>query len=430
MNIPDHQFPRIVIVGCGFGGLELAKKLRNQSFQVVLVDAHNYHTFQPLLYQVATSGLEPDSIAYPIRKIIKNYKNFFFRWAKVESVDTQTNTVHSNIGSLQYDHLVLATGSTTNFFGNQAIAKNAMEMKSIPQSLDIRSLLLQHLEEALLTNDLEQREALMNVVIVGGGPTGVELAGAISELRKHILPNDYPDLDVRRMRIHLVEAAPRVLASMSEEASAKSLEFLKSMDIEVWLNTAVETYDGNIVKAGDHKFLSRTMIWAAGVKGAPVSGIPAESITRGNRISVDEFNRVQPFKNVYAIGDVAQVQSKDTPNGHPMLAQVAMQQGKNLALNLIRWSKNQEAKTFVYKDLGSMATIGRNRAVVDLPSFKSQGFFAWFVWMGVHVIQLIGFRNKMLVLINWVYNYFKYARDIRLIIRPFKKPTSDTQQPS
>ena len=270
----------------------------------------------------------------------------------------------------------------------------------------------------------------MNVVIVGGGPTGVELAGAISELRKHILPNDYPDLDVRRMRIHLIEAAPRILASMSEEASAKSLKFLEDMEIEVWLNTRVETYNGKVVKAGEYEFNSHTLIWAAGVQGAPIEGIMAEKISRGKRISVDHFNRVLPYNNVYAIGDVAQVQSEEAPHGHPMLAQVAMQQGKNLALNFIKWDKNKEAKPFQYKDLGSMATIGRNRAVVDLPGFKSQGFFAWFIWMAVHVIQLIGFRNKVLVLVNWMYNYFKYARDIRLIIRPFKTKTSDTDQPS
>ncbi|MDP4953503.1 MAG: NAD(P)/FAD-dependent oxidoreductase [Flavobacteriales bacterium] len=419
MNIPKTNLKRVVIVGGGFGGLEIAKRLKGAPYQVVLIDQHNYHMFQPLLYQVATAGLEPDSIAHPLRKIFRGREQFFFRMAHVEAVDHERKSIHSNIGDLSYDYLVLATGSSTNFFGNQEIEQWAMSMKNITESLDIRSLILQHFEEALLTDDLSKREALMNVVIVGGGPTGVELAGAISELRKHVLPRDYPDLDVRRMHVHIVEAAPRVLASMSEEASAAAQVFLEKMGVQIWLNTAVSSYDGETVVAGEHTLKSRTLIWAAGVKGAPVGGLPEGTLLKNGRIAVNHFNQVEGIDGVFVIGDVAQMMDETHPKGHPMLAQVAMQQGKLLADNLKAWATNKEPKPFVYKDLGSMATVGRNKAVVDLPKYKFQGFFAWFVWMGVHVIQLIGFRNKLLVLINWSYNYFNYSRDIRLIIRPF-----------
>lgn len=419
MNIPKTNLKRVVIVGGGFGGLEIAKRLKGAPYQVVLIDQHNYHTFQPLLYQVATAGLEPDSIAHPLRKIFRGREQFFFRMAHVERVNHERKSILSNIGELSYDYLVLATGSSTNFFGNQEIEQWAMSMKNITESLDIRSLILQHFEEALLTDDLSKREALMNVVIVGGGPTGVELAGAISELRKHVLPRDYPDLDVRRMHVHIVEAAPRVLASMSEEASAAAKVFLEKMGVQIWLNTAVSSYDGETVIAGEHVLKSKTLIWAAGVKGAPVGGLPEGTLLNNGRIAVNQYNQVAGLDGVFVIGDVAQMMDEMHPKGHPMLAQVAMQQGKLLAANLKSWAQNKEPQPFVYKDLGSMATVGRNKAVVDLPKYKFQGFFAWFVWMGVHVIQLIGFRNKLLVLINWSYNYFNYSRDIRLIIRPF-----------
>ncbi len=420
MNIPKVNVPRIVIVGGGFGGLNLARALSRKNIQVVLLDKHNYHTFQPLLYQVATAGLEPDSIAYPFRKIFKRQERFFFRLTDVESIDMKAKKVCTSIGELTYDYLVLATGSQTNFFGLEDVERHGMSMKEIPEALDIRSLILQNFERALLSNDLEEREALMNVIIVGGGPTGVELAGAISELRRHVLPQDYPDLDLRKMTIHLVEASPRLLVAMSEKASKKALEFLQKMDVQVWLNTFVENYDGYIAGAnGGAKISGQTLIWAAGVQGNPVLGVPEDLKSKGNRILVDETNRFGPAE--FAIGDAAQMTTEQFPYGHPMLAQVAMQQGKLLSKNIMSLIEGGNLKPFKYADRGSMATIGRNKAVVDLPKFKFQGAFAWFVWMFIHVIALIGFRNKLVVAFNWMYNYFRYARDIRLIIRPYVK---------
>ncbi|MCH2200129.1 MAG: NAD(P)/FAD-dependent oxidoreductase [Flavobacteriales bacterium] len=422
MNIPDANVPRIVIIGGGFAGLELARSLKNKAVQIVLLDKHNYHTFQPLLYQVATAGLEPDSIGHPLRKIFKGQKNLFFRLTEVSHIDPEKKVVYSSIGELAYDKVVIATGSDTNFFGNSELQHHGMSMKSIPEALDIRSLILQNFEEALLTSDLNEREALMNVIIVGAGPTGVELAGAISELRKHILPRDYPDLDVRRMSIRLIEASPRVLSAMSEKSSADALQALESLDVEVWLDTLVESYDGRIVKTKNGRtFVAKTLIWSAGVKGAPVKGIDAEVLTRNDRIEVDEFNRIKGIGGAYAVGDVSAMIDKENPRGHAMVAQVAIQQAANLAKNILAESKGKEPTPFKYKDLGSMATIGRNRAVVDLPKGHFRGFFAWVIWMLVHVVQLIGFRNKVLVLVNWTWNYVQYARDARLIIRPFKR---------
>jgi len=423
MNIPKTSFPRIVIVGGGFGGLALARKLCNKEFQVVLLDKHNYHTFQPLLYQVSTGGLEPDSIAYPIRKVLKGYSNFFFRLAKVSEIDSEGKTVFTNIGSISYDYLVLAMGSKTNFFGNKEIAKNSMAMKSIPQSLDLRSLILQNFEQALLTDDLHERDALMNFVIVGGGPTGVELAGALAEIKKGILPKDYPDLDTRRAQINLVQGSDRILPGMSSKASKKAEDFLEKLGVQIWKEIRVMGYDGKIAKTQtDLTFATATLVWAAGVKGVSIKGISAKDLmTYGNRLSVNAYNEVIGCSNIYAIGDVACMQLEDYPKGHPMMAQPAIQQGRNLGENFVRLSAKKPLKPFVYNDKGSMATVGRNKAVVDLPRLKFQGVFAWFVWMFVHLFFLIGFRNRMVVFINWVYNYIRFDREARLIIRPYKR---------
>ncbi|MEM9022360.1 MAG: NAD(P)/FAD-dependent oxidoreductase [Bacteroidota bacterium] len=422
MNIPETNHPRVVIIGGGFGGLMLAKSLRGKNFQVVLIDRHNYHTFQPLLYQVATSGLEPDSIAYPIRKIFEGYPEFYFRMASAERIDAAAQTLHTNIGPVRYDHLVVATGSDTNFFGLEGLQTRSMAMKSVPDALDLRSLILQNFEKALLTKDLEERESLMNFVIVGGGPTGTELAGALGELKRHVLPKDYPDLDIRRMNIHLIEAAPRVLAAMSEVASEKAARFLEKLGVQVWTDLRVTTYDGRLVNtSGGQEFRSHTVIWAAGVMGAPVEGLPAEALQRNFRVAVDAFSRVEGQENIYAIGDVAHMPTEAYPKGHPMMAQPAMQQGQHLARNLKRSLQGKPMVPFRFKDLGSMATVGRNLAVVDLPRFRFQGFFAWFVWMFIHLIQLVGFRNKLVVLLNWMWSYYKFDRGTRLIIRPFRR---------
>ena len=421
MNIPDSTIPRLVIVGGGFGGLKLAKTLKPGKFQVVVMDRHNYHTFQPLLYQVATAGLEPDSIAYPLRKIFQHRDEFYFRMTEVTRIDPEEKVVISPIGRLEYDHLVLATGSVTNFFDNKVLEKRAMGMKSVPEALDIRSLLLENFEAALLTDNLKERESLMNVVIVGAGPTGVELAGAIAELRKHVLPTDYPDLDFRRMSIHLVEGMDRVLPPFSKKASEKAREYLEKRGVKVWLNTMVKDYDGQNIITSGRPMLSQTLIWAAGVKCMPPHGISAESVTRSGRINVNHFNEVEGYEGLYAIGDLAVMSTTAYPDGHPQVAQPAIQQGETLAKNLMRKINGKAMKPFKYRDKGSLATIGRSRAVADLPHFKIQGFVAWFIWMFVHLITLVGFRNRMVVFFNWMYNFFNYNRDIRLIIRPYKK---------
>ena len=423
MNIPKSSFPRIVIIGGGFAGIALAKKLSKQEVQVVLLDKHNYHTFQPLLYQVSTGGLEPDSIAYPIRKVLQDFPNFYFRLAKVSEIDTEKNIIHSNIGDLKFDYLVVASGSKTNYFGNKSIEENSMEMKTIPQSLNLRSLILENFEEALLTSDLHRRNALMSFVIVGAGPTGVELAGALAEIKKGILPKDYPDLDTRLAQINLVQSGDTILKTMSPNASKKAEDFLEKLGVNVWKNVRVTSYDGTTVTTdSDLTFESETVVWAAGVKGAAIKGLDAEQfVSRGNRILVNEFNQVKGIDNIFAIGDVAQMESETTPHGHPMMAQPAIQQGKLLGDNILKLLENKPMKPFVYKDRGSMATIGRNKAVVDLPNFKFQGIFAWFVWMFVHLFSLVGFRNRTVVFINWVYNYIRFDREARLIIRPYKK---------
>ncbi|GMN08240.1 NAD(P)/FAD-dependent oxidoreductase [Croceitalea sp. MTPC5] len=423
MNIPQSSFPRIIIIGGGFGGISLARKLRKKEFQVVLLDKHNYHTFQPLLYQVSTGGLEPDSIAYPIRKVIHNYPNTYFRLAEVLQIDTENSCIKTDIGILKFDYLVVATGSKTNFFGNESLMANSMAMKSIPQSLNLRSLILENFEQALLTDDLHEREALMNFVIVGGGPTGVELAGALAEIKKGILPKDYPDLDTRRVQINLVQGSDRILPAMSEIASKKAEQFLESLGVNVWKNIRVNEYDGKLATTNtDTKFETETLIWAAGVQAVSIKGLDAkELLSRGNRLKVNEYHQVAGFEHIFALGDVAQMESEDYPNGHPMMAQPAMQQGENLGKNLIRLSEGKSFRPFRYFDKGSMATIGRNKAVADLPKFKFQGVFAWFVWMFVHLYFLIGFRNRVVVFINWVYNYIRFDREARLIIRPYKK---------
>ncbi|UMB60503.1 NAD(P)/FAD-dependent oxidoreductase [Lutibacter sp. A80] len=428
MNISKTSFPRVVIIGGGFAGLAAVKGLKNQELQIVLIDKHNYHTFQPLLYQVATGGLEPDSIAFPLRKVIKNLPNFYFRLADVSKIDSEKRKVYTNIGNLKYDYLIIATGSKTNYFGNTNIEKYSMAMKNVPQSLNLRSLIIENFEDALLAKNLEQRNALMNFVIVGGGPTGVELAGALAEMKKGILPKDYPDLDIRQMQINIIQGSNRLLKAMSEKASEKAEDFLINLGVNIYKNAHVTDYDGyNITTDADLSFEAATVIWAAGVKGAAIQGLNPECvIERAERIKVDEFNKVRNHKNIYAIGDVACMDVSEYPKGHPMMAQPAIQQGKHVAKNIIADLNNKPLEPFVYKDKGAMATIGRNKAVVDLKKLKFQGVFAWFVWMFVHLFSLIGFRNKAVVFFNWVYNYIRFDRETRLIIRPFKNKNKES----
>jgi NADH:ubiquinone reductase (H+-translocating) len=423
MNIPQSSNPRIVIIGGGFAGIALAKKLRNQKVQVVLLDKHNYHNFQPLLYQVATGGLEAGSIAYPIRKIFQNTPDFYFRLTSVKEIDTVNQKVLAEIGDLHYDYLVIATGSKTNYFGNKEIERNVMSMKTIPQSLNIRSLILENFEQAVLTTNEADKNALINFVLVGAGPTGVELAGALAEMKKAILQKDYPDLDIDKMEINLIQSGDRVLNTMSEKSSAAAEKFLLNLGVKIWKNVRVTNYDGRTITTNsDLTFETATVIWTAGVQGAAIHGLDAKSLVeRVERIRVNQYNQVVGYDNIFAIGDIAYMESEKLPQGHPMMAQPAMQQGALLGENLIKLLNKKPLKPFEYNDKGSMATIGRNLAVVDLPHYHFNGVFAWFVWMFVHLFSLIGFKNRAVVFLNWVYNYIRFDREGRLIVRPYKK---------
>lgn len=420
MNIPDIDLPRLVVIGCGFAGLKFSKKIDSTKYQIVLIDKNNYHTFQPLLYQVASSGLEPDSIVYPIRKIFKGKPHFYFRMADTLNIDQENKMVMTSIGNLSYDKLIIATGATSNFFGMQNIEKHSVPMKSLIEALDLRSLIIQNFEEALNTSDLEERERLMNFVIVGAGPTGVELAGALAELKAHILPNDYPDLDIRRMQIHIIEANTRVLAAMSEESSKKSETYLKKRGVHIWLDTMVKDYDGKTILTNKKTFESNTLIWAAGIKGSFPKGL-AINASRANRIIVDDVNAIKNTTDIYAIGDVAQIESEEYPKGNAMLASVAEQQGRHLAKNFNALTKNKPMVPFVYNDKGTMATIGRNKAVVDLAYIKFGGFIGWMTWMFVHLMLLVDFRSRLVVFINWVWSYINYDKGTRLIVRKYNK---------
>ena len=409
------------MVGCGFAGLKFVKRIDSDLYQVVLLDRRNYHTFQPLLYQVASSGLEPDSIVYPIRKIFKDKKNFYFRMADTREIDQDNKEVVTSIGNIRYDILVIATGAKSNFFGMRDIEKYAMPMKEVVEALNLRSLIIQNFEEALNTNDLKVRERLMNFIIVGGGPTGVELAGALSELKAHVLPKDYPDLDIRRMQIHIIESNEQVLSAMSDVASEKAEKYLKKRDVNLWLGRRVSQYDGTTVIAGDKQFETKTLIWAAGIKGEFPAGIRGAHIARGNRIQVDQWNRVSGDGDIYAIGDVACINSERYPEGNAMLASVAEQQGAHLARTLNRKALGKEIKPFAYEDKGTMATIGRNHAIVDMPKLKIGGTLGWFIWMFVHLMLLVDFRNRLIVFSNWAWSYINYDKGTRVIIRRFHK---------
>jgi NADH dehydrogenase len=428
MNIPTSKKPRVVIIGAGFAGIALAKRLRSKNVQVVLLDKHNYHTFQPLLYQVATGGLEAGSIAYPIRKVIQDYPDFYFRLTSVKEIDTQEQKVISEIGDLHYDYLVIATGSKTNYFGNKEIERNSMSMKTIPQSLNIRSLILENFEQAVLLKDETERNLLINFVLVGAGPTGVELAGALAEMKKAILQKDYPDLDISKMQINLIQSGDRVLNTMSEKSSAAAEKFLVDLGVKVWKNIRVTNYDGRTITTNtDLTFETATLIWTAGVQGAAIRGLDAKSLVeKVERIRVNEFNQVKGYDNIFAIGDIASMETKEFPQGNPMMAQPAIQQGKLLGDNLVQLISGRIMTPFEYNDKGSMATIGRNLAVVDLPKYHFNGVFAWFVWMFVHLFSLIGFKNKAVVFTNWVYNYIRFDREGRLIVRPYKKRSFTT----
>lgn len=416
-NLPQNNKKRIVIIGGGFGGLKLAEKLAFSPYQVVLIDKHNYHQFQPLFYQVATAGLEPSAISFPVRKIFQKIPNLHFRMASVLEIDAENNKIKTSIGDLDYHYLVVAIGTTTNFFGMKNIEEKAMPMKSTAEALLLRNHLLDNYEKALNTTDIEERKKFMNIVVVGGGPTGVELCGTLAEMQKYIFPLDYPELNFMEMKIYLLEGSGKLLSAMSAESSKKAKEYLEELGVHVFLNTQVIDYDGEQVSVKDGRVLpARNLIWAAGVMPNKIKGIPDSSIFRG-RIKVDRFSCIEGMNNVFAIGDVSFMTEEAYPNGHPQVAPVAIQNAEQLAKNIQRFDKGKTMQPFKYVDKGAMATIGRNKAVVDIKKLHFGGFIAWVVWMFVHLISIIGVKNKILVFINWGWNYITYDQSLRLIIK-------------
>ena len=422
-NLPFSDKPRVVIVGCGFGGLQLAKDLVDEPVQVVVVDRNNYHNFQPLLYQVATGALEADSIAYPVRKIFAGQRNFLFRLADVTGIESATNTLHTSVGKIRYDYLVLATGSLTNFFGIESVERNAMQIKSIPNALNLRSFIFQNFEKALLTADPAEHQALMNIVVVGGGPTGVEISGSLAEMRKHVLPKDYPELDLSKMQIFLVEAGPALLGPMSPASQSDANRYLNELGVQVRFNTSVKRFENNKAYYSDTEFIpTENLIWAAGVNGAVLPGLPDAVVTSNKRVTVNQWNQVEGLANVFAIGDVANLVTDEMPKGMPMLAPVAQQQASVLAKNLLRLTKGEAPQPFEYTNKGVMAIVSRNKAVVDLPKgVHFNGFFGWLTWLFVHLMTLVGFRNKVVAFVDWAFSYFSSDQALRLIIRPFKR---------
>ena len=424
VNIPETPQKRIVIIGAGFGGLKLAKKLIGSGYQIVLIDKNNYHQFQPLFYQVASAGIEPSSILFPLRKIFQKRKDVYIRVAEVYSVDPVKKVLQTSLDTVWYDVLVIATGVNSNFFGMKNMEEYAIPMKSVSEAMALRNRILMNLEKAvtLFDKDEEEKKSLLNVVVVGGGPTGVEISGAIAEMKKFVLPKDYPDLNFDLMQINLVEGSGAVLNSLSGHASEKALFYLKRLGIHVHLKTRVTDYDGENLSFADGNLIkSRLVIWAAGISGEVPSGIPNESVGRGKRMLVNEFNMLKGFDDIYSIGDSCIMSTPEFPNGHPQVAQVAIQQGINLAKNLIAMNKNAKLKPFRYIDRGSMATIGRNRAVADLPFLKFSGFTAWLTWMFVHLMAIVGVKNRLLIFINWMWNYMTYDQSLRLILWASRK---------
>jgi len=417
-NLPHSDRKRVVIVGGGFGGLRLCNKLRHSGFQVVLVDRNNYHQFPPLIYQIASSGIEPSSISFPFRKIFQKRHDFFFRMAEVRSIFPEHKIIQTSIGKVRYDYLVFAAGTTSNFFGNKHVEEEAMPMKTVSEAMGLRNALLDNFERALTCATEAEREELLNVVIVGGGATGVEIAGAIAEMKRFVMPKDYPDLPTELMHINLIEAGPRLLSGMSKKSSAAVERYLRAMGVNVMLDTMVTDFaDHRVILKDGRAIPTRSFIWVSGVTGQPIGNMDESHFGRGHRIKVDAYNRVEGLEGVFAIGDQC-IMTDDPayPGGHPQLAQVAIQQGTLLAKNLRRLEHGEELRPFRYRNLGAMATVGRNRAVAEFNRVKMSGFLAWIMWLVVHLRSILGVRNKIIVLFNWVWNYISYSQSLRMIV--------------
>jgi len=418
-NVERTDRKRVVIVGGGLGGLELAFKLVDDDFQVVLVDKNNYHQFPPLIYQVASGGLEPSSISFPFRRLFQGRKDFFFRMAEVQSVNTAEKTIQTTVGEIEYDYLVLAAGAKTNFFGNKDIEATTLPMKSVSEAMRLRNTILRNLELAETEDDPIRKQALMNIVIVGGGASGVEIAGAVAEMKKNIIARDYPDLDSSQMHIYLVNAGDRLLAGMDPVSSKRAERDLKDLHVHIRQpQFATEYKDGVLKTSAGLEIPAQTVIWVSGICANTIEGVPAESVGHAGRLLTDRFCRVKGLQDVYAIGDLSLIEGdEDYPLGHPQLAQVAMQQAKTVAKNLKAVLKGKEVKPFRYKNLGVMATIGRNHAVAEISGRKFGGFPAWALWLVVHLRSILGVKNKTFILLNWVWNYINYKQSLRLILK-------------
>ncbi len=415
---------KIVIAGGGFGGLRLARKLNNKpGFEVVLVDRFNYHQFQPLFYQVATAGLDASNISFPLRKVFHNSRNVKFRMAEIKEIRPTDRVLVTDKEEISYDRLVLAMGADTNFFGNMGLASEAFSMKSTVEALQIRHRLLQNFEDALRISDPEELQRLMNIVVVGGGPTGVELSGALAEMKLYVLPKDYPELDFSKMNIFLLEGSERTLATMSQSSSRQSKAYLEKLGVSLLTGTLVKDYDGReVILQNGNRIPSGMVIWAAGIRGNVPKGVMEKDIVRGGRIRVNRYCELEGQPGIYAVGDLAWMETPKYPNGHPQVAQGAIQMADLIAENLKREQKgNTERKAFEYVDKGSMATVGRNLAVVDLskPNWHFGGFLAWLVWMGLHLMLILGVKNRLFVFLNWLYNYITYDQNLRLVFREF-----------
>lgn len=419
INIPKTDKKRIIIAGCGFAGLTLAKKLKNSGLQVVILDKHNYHQFPPLFYQVASAGLEASSILFPIRKIFQNYKEYYIRKCEIKSVDSAKNQLIASAGTVDYDYLVLALGATNSYFGSKEMEDNSKGMKTIAEVIDLRNTILMNLENALISPDQDEKERNLNIVIIGAGPSGVEIAGALAEMNNYVIPKDYPELKERKANIYLLEGAPRVLHMMSEKSSVKAKRFLEKLGVKVLTNTLATGCDDKCVLTNDgNKICTSLIIWTAGIRGIRVDGLSPEVYNKNSRIFIDKYCKVKGYDNIFALGDITFLTEEKFPSGYPQVAQVAIQQAKLLAGNLIREQKNKVPLEFRYKDLGIMATVGRNLAVVELPYISFQGIFGWFVWMFIHLMSIVGVRNKLIIFINWAWKYFTYDQSLRLILRP------------
>ena len=419
LNIPDSGKKRIVIVGCGFAGLTLARKLRNSGYQLVIIDKHNYHQFPPLFYQVASAGLDASSILFPLRKIFHNYKDYHIRKSEVKAIDPLNKKLLTSGGTICFDFLVLAHGATNSFFGSTQMQQHSKAMKTIAEVIDLRNNLLMNLERAITEDDESEREKHLNIVIIGGGPSGVEIAGALAEMNKHIIPKDYPELRTNGPRIFLIEAADRLLSMMSERSSAKAQEFLGKSGVKVMTRTkAVGCDEESVYLDSGNNIKTRMIIWTAGIKGNLIDGLNNEVYTKNGRIMVDRQNQIRGYKDIFAIGDIAWMTEEKYPKGHPQVAQVAIQQAKLLAKNLNGRITGRTEKAFYYKDLGTMATIGRHLAVVELPFVHFQGIFGWYVWMFIHLMSIVGVKNKLIIFFNWAWKYFTYDQSTRLILRP------------